>query len=93
MRVIKSVSIPLELAKKIEHIPNFSAYIASMIQNDDIHELTIKCESYKKAIAMLEKTLRDIVESPQQVTRKEYIRNVINMIDERHPLIWIGDEE
>lgn len=93
MRVIKSVSIPLELAKKIEHIPNFSAYIASMIQNDSIHELTMKCESYKKQIAKLERTLRDLCEAPQRVTRKEYIRNLINTIDERHPLIWIGFED
>jgi len=92
MRVIKSVSIPVELAKKIEAIPNFSAYIASMIANDDMHRQTVLLEAYKRQTKHLRQTLRDIAQSDQRVTRKQYIRNVLNMIDERHPMIWGEDE-
>lgn len=93
MRIIKSVSIPLELAKKIEAIPNFSAYIASMIANDDMHLQTVLLEAYKRQVKHLHKTLREIAQSDQRVTRKQYIRNIVNMIDERHPHIWSDEDE
>jgi hypothetical protein len=93
MRVIKSISLPVHLAEKIESIPNVSAYIASMIADEERHVLALKCQAYRTQIANLEKTLRDICNANQRVTRKEYIRHVINMIDERHPLIWLGEND
>lgn len=32
MRVVKSVSLPVELAQKVEDLPNFSAYVQSCLQ-------------------------------------------------------------
>jgi len=93
MRVIKSISLPVHLAQKIENIPNVSAYIASLIDDEETHTQALKIESYKRQIASLEQTLRDIWNANQRVTRKEYIRYVTNMIDERHSLIWIGVDE
>jgi len=93
MRVIKSISLPVHLAQKIENIPNVSAYIASLIDDEETHVQALKIQAYKTQIASLEQTLRDICNANQRVTRKEYIRHVINMIDERHSLIWIGVDE
>lgn len=88
MRVIKSVSIPVELAKKIEQIPNFSAYVCSVLKNDNLDEAMLRINALKTQIKHYEEVLRDLSNSDQRVTRKEYIRNVVNTIDERCPFIW-----
>ena len=36
MRIIKSVSLPVHLAAKVEKIPNFSAYIQAAIDTPDM---------------------------------------------------------
>jgi hypothetical protein len=88
MRVIKSVSVPVELVKKIEKIPNFSAYVCSVLNNDDLDAAMQRIEALRTQIRHYEQVLRDLSNSDQRVTRKEYIRNVVNTIDEKCPYIW-----
>lgn len=92
MRYVKSVSIPPELAKKIEAIPNFSAYVCSMIADENLSRMTVRVEAQKRRIKALEQTLRDLANADQRKTRKAYIRNVMDTINERHSNIW-DDEE
>ena len=84
MRIIKSVSLPLRLAKKVEQIPNFSAYVASAIETDNIDAQNRHILALKRALARSHETMRLIQELPQQLTRKAYIRKVLNLIDDRH---------
>lgn len=84
MRIIKSVSLPLRLAQKIEQIPNFSAYVASAIETDNIDAQNRHIVALKRALARSHETLRLIQDLDQQTTRKAYIRSVLNLIDERH---------
>lgn len=86
MRIIKSVSLPLHLAQKVEQIPNFSAYVASAIQSDTDDKQIRHIVALKRALARSHETMRRIQELPQQMTRKAYIRSVWNLIDERHGL-------
>lgn len=84
MRIIKSVSLPLRLAEKVEQIPNFSAYVASAIETDNIDAQNRHIVALKRALEYHRETLRILMKIPQQKTRKAYIRSVINTIDERH---------
>lgn len=86
MRIIKSVSLPLRLAEKVEQIPNFSAYVASAIETDNIDAQNRHILALKRALARSHETMRLIQQLPQQVTRKAYIRSVFNLIDDRHGL-------
>ncbi len=86
MRIIKSVSLPLRLAQKVEQIPNFSAYVASAIETDNIDAQNRHIVALKRALARSHETMRLIQQLPQQTTRKAYIRSVFNLIDDRHGL-------
>ena len=70
MRIIKSVSLPLHLAQKVEQIPNFSAYVASAIQSDTDDKQIRHIVALKRALARSHETMRRIQELPQQMTRK-----------------------
>ena len=86
MRIIKSVSLPVHLAAKVEKIPNFSAYIQAAIDTPDMDTAVKRIEALTRAIDYHKETLRLIQGLEQQCTRKEYIRKVFNLIDERHYL-------
>ena len=88
MRIVKSVSLPVHLAAKVEKIPNFSAYIQAAIDTPDMDTAVKQIEAYRRAIKYHKETLRMIQGLEQQCTRKEYIRKVFNLIDERH---WLED--
>ena len=86
MRIIKSVSLPIHLAKKVEQIPNFSAYVASAIQSETEDVQIQHICALKRALARSHETMRRIQDLPTQMTRKAYIRSVWNLIDDRHGL-------
>lgn len=93
MRIIKSVSLPLRLAQKVEKIPNFSAYVASAIETDNIDAQNRHIVALKRALARSHETMRLIQKLPQRTTRKAYIRSVFNLIDDRHGLDLERDQD
>lgn len=88
MRMIKSVSLPVHLAEQVERIPNFSAYVQAAIATPDMDTAVKRIEALQRGIQYHKETLRMIQALDQQCTRKEYIRKVFNLIDERH---WLED--
>ena len=51
MRVVKSVSLPVDLAKKTEEFENFSVFVADAIKHgveENIQHQYAMCEAYKR---------------------------------------------
>jgi len=86
MRIVKSVSLPVHLVAKVEKIENFSAYIQAALDTPDMDTAVKQIAAYRRAIDYHKATLKLIQGLDQQCTRKEYIRKVFNLIDERHYL-------
>ena len=63
-----------------------------MIADENLSRMTVRVEAQKRRIKALEQTLRDLANADQRKTRKAYIRNVMDTINERHSNIW-DDEE
>lgn len=63
MRVVKSVSLPVELAEKAEELPNFSIFIQECLQHGSNQEKAkqIEVAALKRQIAIREAALYRII--------------------------------
>lgn len=62
--IVKSVSLPVELLKKVETIPNFSRWVASRLRvyGEDEDILTMRSEALERKVEHLEQRIRETFE-------------------------------
>lgn len=64
MRVVKSVSLPVDLAKKAEEFENFSVFVADAIKHgveENIQHQYAMCEAYKRRSGAYRAMLYELV--------------------------------
>lgn len=64
MRVVKSVSLPVDLAKKAEEFENFSVFVADAIKHgveENIQHQYARCDAYKRRALTYKAIVHELV--------------------------------